>query len=768
MKQITDRGLSRYKCTTYIFLITLVIAFSAYSCSSYSVREIRDKKKSSKKEVAVDKFELKPLTKAEKKESEKLFSKFSSLGASDTLVGIHLPNMLGSELDSAGNVIVSPDLILNNFSNSISLHNQDDTSSNLSSLLKNTSGPNIPERNMRVNAGFVIRVPKELMDKKSQLVLSPQIKFNNDSVIPFKQVVVRGTDFAAKQAENYKQFSEYEASIVGREDYYDKFLDHSAVNQDIKDSQDENYENYYNDWKKLQEFEKWRENREDQLAYDVAQQVAYRWEKEYEAKRLAAEESERRLAAGKDTVGVYARHMKSFNKKFGDYPNEAYDPKIQLEDVPKKYREIFLSGMTFNDLENKLMTENDSMEIIKNRYKYDAIKVNELRDSLKDERRNLLVPFPYYEQAYVDTIMNGSQDLVVYYPYEIILPQRAMSYTVELSNELNIYGKDKFELRKQQTLPYEFTSLTDLIKPELETKGTKIMRNLFSQITIYPKFDANNRFRIDYKDNRDQIELLKEEYKTYVLEPGYVLDSVIMQTTSSLDGSFVTNWKLSDQRGQTLKKYLAENVFQALNVENMFKHTFKGEDWNTFVVKLRQRDDIVNKDAILERISTIKEIEDTDNAEKDIRRLYKSDYKIMQDSIYPLLRKTTFAFIMHRPGMEVEEEMKYTKIEGYPEALKQMRERRYWDAIKLLSQNPDFNTAICLAEMGENKKAYDLLHFLPEDADNNYLLAIVSCRLGLEDEAIDRLLRACEADKTKLQRIPYDPEMVELIKKHNL
>lgn len=766
MIQLFNRIISNYASLFYALILSMLVMV-VYSCSSYSVREIRENKKSEKRTKAVDNFKLQQLSKTEIKENKKVAEKL--MADQPEKVDIVLPNMLGSELDSVGTVIVSPEIILNNWRFSNQLEPKNVEVSNLSALIENTQGVNLPERNGVINTGFIVRIPKKLLDSRARLTVSPRIIFNNDSIIKLQDIVVRGTSFAAKQAEDYKEYEKYAASIVSKNEYDNRFLDHAGVDRDLKAKQDGLYDEYYKAWKRQMEYEKWKEDREDAISYDAARKIGYRKEKEFEAKRAAREEAERRLAQRKDTSGVYARHMRRFEKKYAKYPQEFSSTEISLEDVPKEFRDLYAADRSFTDLSNKLITGEDSLNIIKKRYKYDQIAVNERRDSLKEERMRLMIPYPYRTDVLVDTIFDGSQDFVFYYPHRTILPQGPASYKLEVENAIDVVGYEPFKPESVSGIDYNIASLNDLIKPELETKGTKVVRNLYTHITIYPKFESSRSdFKIRYQDNREQLEKLKEEYQKYVLEPGYILDSVVMQTTSSLDGSFMYNWTLSDKRGQALKKYIGAEVFPTLDVENIFRHTFKGEDWNTLVAKIREREDMPNKDAILSRLGEVATLEDTDKAERDIKRSYKQDYKVMQDSIYPLLRKTAFVFFMHRPGMEVAEEMKYTTIPGYQIALQQMRERKYWDAIKLLSQDPDFNTALCLAGMGENQKAYDLLLFLDKDADVNYLLAIVAARLGYDNEAIEALKSACAEDPKKLDRIPYDPEVVQLIKKYKL
>lgn len=61
-----------------------------------------------------------------------------------------------------------------------------------------------PERNGRVNVDFMLRVPRELLSDNWRITLSP-ILFHNDSIIPLKDVILKGSAFYAQQKQDYKE-----------------------------------------------------------------------------------------------------------------------------------------------------------------------------------------------------------------------------------------------------------------------------------------------------------------------------------------------------------------------------------------------------------------------------------------------------------------------------------------------------------------------------------------------------------------------------------
>lgn len=75
-------------------------------------------------------------------------------------------------------------------------------------------------------------------------------------------------------------------------------------------------------------------------------------------------------------------------------------------------------------------------------------------------------------------------------------------------------------------------------------------------------------------------------------------------------------------------------------------------------------------------------------------------------------------FHLSRPGMMAVDSIRREVKQGYGEGMRLLQEREYWKALEILGDYPDYNTALCLACMGYNGRACDLLKKLPESAGN--------------------------------------------------
>ena len=103
--------------------------------------------------------------------------------------------------------------------------------------------------------------------------------------------------------------------------------------------------------------------------------------------------------------------------------------------------------------------------------------------------------------------------------------------------------------------------------------------------------------------------------------------------------------------------------------------------------------------------------------------------------------------------------------EEYAEALRLLSERQYRQAMPTLEKRPDYNTALCLTQLGYHKEASALLDQLPVDSRKEYLHAVVSARQGDDYLAVEHMLAACRMNPNLVLRIPLDPELSDLIPK---
>lgn len=93
-----------------------------------------------------------------------------------------------------------------------------------------------------------------------------------------------------------------------------------------------------------------------------------------------------------------------------------------------------------------------------------------------------------------------------------------------------------------------------------------------------------------------------------------------------------------------------------------------------------------------------------------------------------------------------------------------LEKRKYAQALYVLHDYRDRNTAIALLSLGQDREALHILEALPATAISEYLRAIACSRLGRKAEGRRHFLEACRRNEHMEYRAALDPEIDELLK----
>lgn len=672
-----------------------------------------------------------------------------------------------------------------------------------------------PEQDGKINVDFIVRVPKELLSPNFRVTLTPKI-LHNDSIVPLQNVVLKGAEFSALQKQSYADYDAYLKSIVNKTDYDSVFVDYDKVKEDIAFQQQFYYDQYHKEWSNQTDYETWKKEKDRVEALREAQKLGYDKKLYHEHIRKARIEAMKDVAKGKDTtgffvrymnkhlkpkdldkgmmtveqrneyrvdfykkysekarqwvlrdwvngkdtIGAYDRYMKSFDKNFKTIVLDGED----LSHIPERFRELYKSGRSMDEIMNQYLSVQDSIQIAENHYKYDEIALNEMRDAMREEKRKELIIFPYEENLRIDTIVDAGRDFIYYYKQSYPASPGLKSVRIALNTSIDAIDRSRFVQPLSDTLAYVISSLSQLVDTTLVTKKTTLYRDLVNSMTVYPKYQSGRTaFNINYEDNKSEIDKIMDTYRTFRDKGKLVIDSVIVNVSTSLNGDFDKNADISMKRAEAIQSYLVKTYGEEMG--DIVKAQHSGEDWSTLLRQINIRTDLMNKDAI---IDTLRSAVYPDKTEETIKKLYPEDYKVIRDSIYPLLNKAVVEFNMTRPNMTDKVELKIEERPDYQKGIELLNDRKYWDALDILSNYPDYNAALCLACMGYNSKAFELLNTLPQTGNTEYLLAILAVRSKDDNKAIEHLFKACQLDPSKIDRSRLDPEIVGLVDRHNL
>ncbi|MFI3249324.1 MAG: tetratricopeptide repeat protein, partial [Rikenellaceae bacterium] len=256
-------------------------------------------------------------------------------------------------------------------------------------------------------------------------------------------------------------------------------------------------------------------------------------------------------------------------------------------------------------------------------------------------------------------------------------------------------------------------------------------------------------------DNRAELAKITSLMREITEQNEFFVDTITLTATSSPEGSFLLNDKLSEQRAKALKDYLGRNSEKLISVK------WIAEDWEALREMIGRDTQVVNRAEILKIIDNER---DLDKRESQIRGRYTKDYAYIREHLYPMLRGVNFKYNLRRKGM-VKDTLHTTELDTlYARGVKLLQQRQYPKAVYILNQYNDRNTIIALISMSYDERALELLERQPASATNHYLRAIVLARLQRRDEAIEAYNEACKLEPRMEFRSNLDPEITKLLK----
>ena len=394
----------------------------------------------------------------------------------------------------------------------------------------------------------------------------------------------------------------------------------------------------------------------------------------------------------------------------------------------------------------------------------------------------------------LDTIISR-QDGDFVYEYVQTIKTRPKLRKVDILLSGDIYESDalKYKMPESEPLTFYISSVSAFLENIVRYKTKVIERRV----------DANTAYQIEFPvgkadivpslgNNAEELELVRSNIRTVMVSDEFVLDSVTVSAFASPEGSVHANDVLSAKRAASASEYFSKYVKffrDSLRMEEGMNISFddgqetieKKKDERPSTIKFLSRsggenwgalDNLVVFDNLItdpQKESYLRICDTHDNL--DIREnLLKKEpyYKRMRDSLYPKLRVVDVNFRLHRKGMvkdtvhTTEEDLEYTA------GLVLLRDRDYDNAIKILSEYNDINTAICYLSLDRNENARLILEDLPKDAKVNYMLALVYARKGEVRKAVEFYMLSCQQDRTYISRGNLDPEISALIRDYGL
>ena len=411
---------------------------------------------------------------------------------------------------------------------------------------------------------------------------------------------------------------------------------------------------------------------------------------------------------------------------------------------------------------------------------------NERRKDRMDEMYAKYVKVPIVTEGIrLDTVMvDRKGDFIYNYVQTIATRPRLRKVDIVLSGEIYESDKQLYSIQESDPLTFYISSVSGLTD-QAERYLTKVIER---------HADANTSSRIDFKvgksnidlelgDNRRELGRIRSTLAALLENETYLLDSIIVTASASPEGRENLNWRLSRSRSEAISHYLDEQIkvlqdsldrnvrydesgrrVRAERVRIPFISRYNGENWDRLDIMVDGDDYLTEGDK--SRYDLLRRVPDLDGREALLSR--ERFYPYLRDELYPKLRTVAFNFHMHRKDM-IKDTIHTTVLDStYMRGVNALLNMDYDQALDLLRPYEDFNTAIAYMGLDRDWSAMEILSKMYPSAPVNYLVAILNARMGNEEEAVARYLRACEQDPSYVHRGNLDPEIAYLIKAYNL
>ncbi|MDD4418558.1 MAG: hypothetical protein PHH81_07010 [Bacteroides graminisolvens] len=522
-------------------------------------------------------------------------------------------------------------------------------------------------------------------------------------------------------------------SIIPDEEYLQRLFDEKGYKKAMQDLENEFYQSWRRDLLSEKEYIDWTD----------------KINKRYLIFNRKVEHNKRKLSGVKPIAGYL--------------PEYWLIRELDKEVTPGKYR-MFLDDYR---IIRKEITPEDSARIEERFFDYKKMMENERKKSMLEDKYKELVKFPF-QQARLDTIIQRGDNFQYYYVQEVDANDDVKKIDLTLHGLVVAKDESTYQLPPSDTITYYISSMLQFLDETERYKIKIVERQAEVNLTSYIAFEqGKSEVKESLASNETELNKIFETIEKLTFSGELIMDSISMTATASPEGSSHLNKSLSMQRSESLKRYLIQKTDDKESIDTLITAKAIGEDWDRLTAKIvnASEEDLPHRREIL---NIIQSVTNPDEREAQIKKKYAEDYAFISKHIYPDLRAVHFRFNLHRRDM-IQDTIHTTVIDDYYQrGVEFLKQRKYKDALVILSDYNDYNTGVCLMSLGYDQRAYEILSKADDTPNRNYLLSILATRLKREEEAVRYFMKACEIDESKIWRGKLDPEINRIMTSYNL
>ena len=618
----------------------------------------------------------------------------------------------------------------------------------------------VSERNGKVYVDFVVSVPRGLVNKDWQVHIKPKITkdVTKDSIF-LDDIYVTGERFDSKRREGYEKYEDYMGSIIpDSADFVKNFVD---------------YRKYYMTLDRKSYFaDKYRKKvlkgRDDFNNREYRMNRRFLHYNQYPEFMTSKKKGETPTTTLNELTGGNQEDIKYLGLDedglFSGMPVNDLIREVSAEYAPRKYRK-YINNVA-DDPDKLMLTQIDSLLWMDFYTRYGDVKSNNERKGKSEEVYEKYVRFPFIRNARLDSIVDKGTDIQYYYSQDVHVDEVNKRMFLTLEGEVTSLDNQVYNIPPSDTITYTITNMLTFVDHAPRFVKKVIERRAFenySAMIVFPV--GKSDFKLQMGNNEAEIKKVENIVKTIDETGEFVVDSIVMVASSSPEGSWSANENLAYRRSRAMGNFFRDRQNEDIELSKLIVPRYRAEDWEKLTALIQNTDTLKNKLAILDIIAREK---NADVRENKIRSQFPDDYRIIREVFYPDLRAVNFVFNLHRKGMIKDTIHTDVIDERYAEGVELLENRRYKDALEILLDYDDFNTAICYMSMGYDNQALSILGRQPETADTVYLMAVIFARQKDYSKAIEYYKKAVALDRTKAFRGSLDPEINRLIQAYDL
>lgn len=447
-------------------------------------------------------------------------------------------------------------------------------------------------------------------------------------------------------------------------------------------------------------------------------------------------------------------------------------------------------SMALNGIRNDFLKTKSGVsekEIIDKYLKEWLIERNEQRKSRIGEVFLRYVKNPYVKGARLDSVIKDKYGNFDYhYSQDVATNQESRKLYLWVKGCVRSSSGLTYMLADSDTITYNVSSVSAFTRDIIRYKKKVIERRVNQRYDSRISFKAG-KYKIDpyHNNNANELEKICSMIENVFKENEFEIDSIKIISSSSPEGKFKTNERLSKQRSTEIEKHITDLViemsqkYKTLHLHHGKlvggygdgQHDLNGkiiqciipENWQLLYRLIEQDTILTNKKGLLDCFAEV----EPDKRENLLSK-YKQEYNYLKENIYPLLRKVSIELNLLRIGM-VKDTIHTSEPDTlYTRGVNLLKKREYSKALEILIGYNDINTAIAHLSLGQDVSAYSILEKMEESAHQLYMMAIIHARKGEEQEAARLFLKSKELDIKMAYRGGLDPEISKLIEKYNL